>query len=189
MTILENQNACEAEDRNEIKFKDLKKRTGVIVKDESGFKVYQYIAVEKKLKSNVNVNAVYYLDYDKDGRKEAFILTGKKGNSDEANTLWFGYCTNDKTHVKRIKKDVMLTAHTLKLKSAVLFCVGGYCETSTPETVYCVKGNKVKSIFDGDTINKLKGNSFTSIQSAYDSVRDSGGAWMGHTWKPYYFYI
>lgn len=145
-------------------------------------------AIEKKIKSNVNVNAVYYLDYDKNGRKEAFILTGKKGNSDEANTLWFGYCTNNKVHVKKIKKDVMLTAHTLKLKSAVLFCAGRYCETSTPETVYCVKGNKVKSIFDGDTISKLKGNSFTSIQSAYDSGRDSGGAWMGHTWKPYYFY-
>ena len=35
-------------------------------------------AIEKKIKSNVYVNAVYYLDYDKKRRKEAFDLMGKK---------------------------------------------------------------------------------------------------------------
>lgn len=65
--------------------------------------------VKKKLSEKDVINKVYYLDYEKNGRKEAFLLTGvssKNSDYEEGlpNTLWFGYCSEDKVKIKVIKK-------------------------------------------------------------------------------------
>lgn len=149
------------------------------------------LAVEKQLTGSAMVQKIYYLDYDKNGRKEAFILSGKLVKDDYGdadNTLWFGYCANGKVHLKKIKKNIRISAHTLNLKSATFFCAGRYCTTSYPENIYRVKDNRVTSIFTGDSIKALQGDSFTSVSSEYDACMDSNGMQTGHTWKPYYFY-
>lgn len=150
-------------------------------------------AVEANLSGKNYVKKVYYLDYDCNGRKEAFLLSGKKPENpemldDTTNTLWFGYCDNDTVYVEKIAKDIsMYSPKVLKLKSASFFCAGEFCATSTPQTMYQVDGKSVKAIFQGDMINGYKGDSFTSVHSTYD--RDlTEGISTGHTWKPYYFY-
>lgn len=150
-------------------------------------------AVEANLSGKNYVKKVYYLDYDRNGRKEAFILSGKKAKNSEMlddtyNTLWFGYCDNGTVHVEKIAKDIsMYSPKVLKLKSASFFCAGEFCATSTPQTMYQVNGNSVKAIFQGDMINVYKGDSFTSVHSTYDHDLTEG-IQTGHTWKPYYFY-
>lgn len=145
--------------------------------------------VKKKLSGKDVINKVYYLDYDKNGRKEAFLLTGvsaKNSDYEEGlpNTLWFGYCSGDKVKIKVIARNVVLSAHTLKLKSETFFCAGRYVTTSYPENMYQVKGNSVKKIFQGSSIAKDRGNTFTSVHSTYDNNTDGSG----HTEKPYYYY-
>lgn len=121
--------------------------------------------VKKKLSEKDVINKVYYLDYDKNGRKEAFLLTGVPA-------------------IKVIARNVVLSAHTLKLKSETFFCAGRYVTTSYPENMYQVKGNSVKKIFQGSSIAKDRGNTFTSVHSTYDNNTDGSG----HTEKPYYYY-
>lgn len=145
--------------------------------------------VKKRLSGKDVINKIYYLDYDKNGRKEAFLLSGVSTKSSDyeeglPNTLWFGYCSGGKVNLKVIARNVVLSAHTLKLKSETFFCAGGYVTTSYPENMYQVKGNSVKKIFHGNSIAKDRGNTFTSVHSTYDNSTDGSG----HTWKPYYYY-
>ena len=47
----------------------------------------------------------------------------------------------------------------------------------------------MKKIFHGDWTESYTRDSFTSIHSTYDFAYDKGvGFYIGHTWKPYYFY-
>lgn len=138
------------------------------------------------------VKKICYADYNKDGRREAFVLSGpeKEGKlTDSKYTLWFSYIQNGTVISKRIRKDVTLNSKMVKLESVTLFCAATYCPTSTPMDVYRVAGNESEIIFRGDMIQKTGGDSFISIHSTYDSMYDSAsGIKMGHTWKPYYFY-
>ena len=152
-------------------------------------------AVSNKLSGSQVIKKVYFTDFDKNGRNEAFILTGEKetGTEDDFSTiphkLWFAYMENGEpvTHIV-VKDSVMIySSKPLKLKSTTLFCAGIYAATSYPQYVYCVSGNHVKKIFTGDDIKYTGGNTFTSIHSTYD-LGKYDGILMGHTWKPYYFY-
>ncbi len=153
-------------------------------------------AVRERLSGKQKVRKTFWLDYDKNGRKEAFILTGKipktkfaRMMDDGFNTLWFGYKSGGKVHIRKIKKNIAYSAHTLRLESAAFLCAGWVCATSYPEDIYQVDGNKVSVIFSGDSIRKRKGNDFISIHSTYDSFYDNSvKAKLGHTWKPYFFY-
>lgn len=161
-----------------------------IIKEEIG----------KRMKKKHVIKKTWFLDYDRDGRKEAFLLTGKSLSpkwkdwmpDDTVNDLWFAYVEGDHVKVKRIRRHVESSAHLLKLKSVTLMCAGDFCVTSYPEDVYRVSGNSVNKIFHGDTLHGSEdGDDVVSVHSTYDSHKytDAGvTTTVGHTWKPYYFY-
>lgn len=144
--------------------------------------------ISKSLSSGEIIKKIYYYDYDNNGRKEAFVITGEKSAfknyDDTENDLWFAYRENNEIVIKLIRSDVQSQSKVLKLKSVKLFCAITYATTSNPTDVYAVKGNFVENIFSGDSINKYKGDSFTSIHSTYDAAIEG----YGHTFKPYWFY-
>lgn len=154
--------------------------------------------IREHMKKKHVVKKVWYLDYDRNGRSEAFVLTGERGRSnrkdwmldDTDNDLWFAYVEGDHVQVKRVRKHVESSAHLLKLKSATLMCAGDFCVTSYPEDVYAVSGDSVRKIFHGDTVHGNEdGDDVISVHSTYDSVKMlPENLVMGHTWKPYYFY-
>lgn len=141
------------------------------------------------------VRKIFYADYDRNGRSEAFVLTGpKKKKNEQAEyetklTLWFAYIEDGNVVAKKLREDVLGESGFLKLESVTLFRALTYCTTSRPEALYEVLGNDVKVIFHGDMTKSLSGDSFTSVHSTYDSSYENElGFYIGHTWKPYYFY-
>lgn len=152
--------------------------------------------IEKEIASQLTgkniVKKICYADYDKNGREEAFVLTGPKKAGklrDAAYTLWFAYHQDGTVIAKKMRKDVSVDSKMLSLKSVTLFCAASYCATSVPTDVYQVTGNDVKVIFCGNIISSTGGDSFSSVDSTYDFMYDSDlKTTLGHTWKPYYFY-
>lgn len=172
----------------------LSKQTARAVDEESMIKE----EIGKNLKKKHVIKKTWYLDYDNNGRNEAFILTGERLSpkrkdwmpDDTDNDLWFAYVEEDQVKVKKIRRNVGSSAHLLKLKSVTLVCAGNFCATSYPEDVYSVSGDSVHKIFRGDTIHGSEdGDDLVSVHSTYDFSKylDSGLV-TGHTWKPYYFY-
>lgn len=152
-------------------------------------------SIASQLKKKNRVRKIFYADYDKNGRAEAFVLTGpKKKKNEQAEyetelTLWFAYIENGSVVSKKLRKDALGESGFLKLKSVTLFRALTYCTTSRPEDLYEVVGNEVKVIFHGDQTKAVSGDSFSSVHSTYDLMYDKElGFYMGHTWKPYYFY-
>lgn len=152
-------------------------------------------SIASQLIKKNRVRKICYADYDKNGRAEAFVLTGpkkKKNEQAEAETeftLWFAYIENGNVVSKKLRKDVIGASGFLKLKSVTLFRAQTYCTTSGPEDLYEVGGDEVKKIFHGDLTKAYSGDTFISVHSTYDFMYDKGvGHKMGHTWKPYYFY-
>ncbi|MCI8793120.1 MAG: prolipoprotein diacylglyceryl transferase [Eubacterium sp.] len=150
-------------------------------------------SIVREIPSKHKVRKTFYADYDRNGRPEAFVLTGpKKKKNEQAETeltLWFAYVKNGNVVSRKLRQDVLGTSGFLKLQSVTLFRAQTYCTTSGPEDLYRVTGNKVTKIFHGDLMAPWAGDSFTSVHSTYDSAYDkSAGVTLGHTWKPYYFY-
>ena len=150
-------------------------------------------SIVREIPSKHKVRKIFYADYDRNGRPEAFVLTGpKKKKNEQAETeltLWFAYVKNGNVVSRKLRQDVLGTSGFLKLQSVTLFRAQTYCTTSGPEDLYRVTGNKVTKIFHGDLMAPWAGDSFTSVHSTYDSAYDkSAGVTLGHTWKPYYFY-
>ncbi len=153
-------------------------------------------SIAREIPVKHRVRKTFYADYDRNGRPEAFVLTGpkkKKNEQAEAETeftLWFAYMENGNVICQKLRRDVLGTSGFLKLKSVTLFRAQTYCTTSAPEDLYCVTGNKVTKIFHGDQTAPWAGDSFISVHSTYDSEYDKDvGVTLGHTWKPYYFYF
>ncbi len=150
-------------------------------------------SIVREIPSKHKVRKTFYADYDRNGRPEAFVLTGpKKKKNEQAETeltLWFAYVKNGNVVSRKLRQDVLGTSGFLKLQSVTLFRAQTYCTTSGPEDLYRVTGNKVTKIFHGDLMAPWAGDSFTSVHSTYDSAYDkSAGVTLVHTWKPYYFY-
>ncbi len=138
------------------------------------------------------VKKIYYADYDRNGRNEAFVLAGPKKAGklwDVPYTLWFAYMQDGTVIAKKIRKDIIIDSKKLNLKSADLFCAVTYCTTSLPTDLYEVRGNEIVIIFQGECISGAGGDSFSSVHSTYDCAYDSSvKGKLGHSWKPYYFY-
>ena len=145
-------------------------------------------AIKNKLTGNDKIKKCFFKDFDNDGNYEAFFLTGQPvddSNEDTGNTLWFGCIGKGKANVAILKKDVLSSSHVLNLKSEKLFCVGYYAGNSFPEELYRVKGHVVSSIFSGNAIQKVKGDSFSTVSSVYDAAYENG-EYCGHTCYFYY---
>lgn len=154
-------------------------------------------AIRKEVLTSIDykhkIKKMFYRDYDGDGRKEAFVLSaGQKYKHpvEEYGTLWFGYYSDDKVHVKKLRKDITFNSDVLKLKSGSLFRAEIYCDfVYSPTLLYKVQGNNVKKIFAGDSIRKDKGDSFTTFDRELDAMYEEGmEGTIGRTFKPYYFY-
>ncbi len=111
-------------------------------------------SIVREIPSKHKVRKTFYADYDRNGRPEAFVLTGpKKKKNEQAETeltLWFAYVKNGNVVSRKLRQDVLGTSGFLKLQSVTLFRAQTYCTTSGPEDLYRVTGNKVTKIFHGD---------------------------------------
>lgn len=152
-------------------------------------------SIASQLKNKNRVRKIFYADFDKNGRAEAFVLTGpKKKKNEQAEawtefTLWFAYIKEGDVVSRRLRKDVLGASGVLKLESVTLFRARTYVATDGPEDLYEVMGDEVKKIFHGDLTKAYAGDTFTSVHSTYDLLYDKElGFYTGHTWKPYYFY-
>lgn len=168
---------------------------GMVQAEETGPREEIRKCIGGQLTKKNRVRKLFYADYDKNGRAEAFVLTGpkkKKNEQAEAQTsftLWFAYIEDGHVVSKQLRNDVIGESGFLKLKSVTLFRAQTFCATSKPEDLYEVVGNDVKKVFHGDWTKSYTGDSFTSVHSTYDFTYDKWvGFYMGHTWKPYYFY-
>lgn len=144
-----------------------------------------------ELKENERVAKICYTDYDRNGRKEAFVLTGPRKLSklkEDPHTVWFAYVENGNVVKKQISKEAIIDSRILKLNSVSLFALEWYVTTSRPQDIYCVQGNEVKKIFTGNSMQVIGGDDLTSVHSTYDFMWDPYiKSKYGHTWKPYYF--
>lgn len=152
-------------------------------------------AIAAQIPQKHKVRKIFYADYDRNGRAEAFVLTGpKKKKNEQAEyetnfTLWFAYIENGSVVAEKLRKDVIGASGFLKLKSVTLFRAQTFVATSGPEDLYEVAGNEVKVIFHGNLTKAVSGDSFSSVHSTYDFLYDKElKFYTGHTWKPYYFY-
>lgn len=138
-------------------------------------------AVENTLSEGEAIQKFCFEDYDKDGRPEAFVLTGKeleeaKGKAelqyeddglddeefdlmmqqedyDSQFTLCFAYVQDGEVVSEKIREKVYRSSDILPLKSVSLFQCVSYCATSFPADLYRVEGNQCKVIFHGDTMD------------------------------------
>lgn len=140
-------------------------------------------AVEGTLSEGEAVRKLCFSDYDRDGRPEAFVMTGKiileqaqekmeawyaseeevseeefdtlmkQKDYDEMLTLWFAYVQDGEAVCEKIQEKVTYQSDILHLKSADLFQCVSSCATSYPADLYQVQGNQCKVIFHGDTMD------------------------------------
>lgn len=171
---------------------------------------------ENTLAKGEAIRKFCFEDFDRDGRPEAFILTGKAIETEQAQgeesdrmteqedynaqlTLHFAYVQDGEVVSEKIRENVTGESDVLPLKSVSLFQCTFYCATGFPTDLYRVEGNQCKVIFHGDTMdihtNVREANAtgesddFQSVASTYDAYYDSElEMGTGHTWKPYYFH-
>lgn len=140
-----------------------------------------------KEKTSEKIREVFYTDYDCDGLKEAFIITGK---SDEEKTIWF----SGEKEVKKLT-DLSVSVWTGKgngickvSKNQKLFLAEGSAGGSYSWS-YCfyVKNGRAVSVKKtSEGLTHIKGKNFAIYPGAFDLMVDSAGTSVGHTWKAYY---
>jgi hypothetical protein len=136
-------------------------------------------------------------DFDGDGEYEAFALVGDEPDYDfyeeglVAGKIWFvnslgtepfgyGIGMGYSTHGRRLdfgdKKYVVFDSIYATGSLSYVFEVSGKEVTEAPFSQY-------------GTVQDPDGDTFTIIDSSYDSEQDPDMEWpLGHTWKSYYFY-
>lgn len=159
----------------------------------------------QKLKDNVEEDILCFVtdDFDNDGNYEAFAFVGELLEDDGYGEQWKGtpYFVNDRL-VKKILTDTRYNQYVdkeiywatyniieLGKNKAVVFSV--YYTTGSADEIYSVKESspiqyKIPNVY-GD-INVTE-NFITLTVSKYDiAYFYNDDLWVGHTWKPYYFF-
>ncbi|MDO4731765.1 MAG: hypothetical protein Q4B14_06595, partial [Clostridia bacterium] len=139
-------------------------------------------------------------DFDNDGKKEAFAFVGDKENDDALGELFTGelWFINDNT-VKQLKSySTMMTNMYSKINYVVEFsnrkflCLNNLCGNYSLSEIWTVDNGQPKecniSGYGQGTVT-VEHNAVALTNSAYDAVYDSStNSYIGHTWKPYYYY-
>lgn len=133
-------------------------------------------------KTSDKISAEYYDDYDGDGKKELFAVTGSK---DGHNEIW--YASN--VQVKRIYNDDLVVykwasqiCKVSKKQKLILFEIGAFGSSSISLCYYVKNGKVIEVKKAGEGLTQRSGKEFMVHPSAFDYSSDG----TGHTWKAYY---
>lgn len=144
----------------------------------------QTIQAETKEK----ITTTYYTDFDKDGQKELFAITGDEEDSSQ---IWFASASQVKCLYKG-ELSVYPQDETYngickvgKKQKILVLELGGWGSGSI-SACYYVKSGKVHQVkYTGEGLTQLSGKEFFIAPSAFD-WDCTDGLWTGHTWKHYY---
>ena len=137
-------------------------------------------------KASDKISKEYYDDFDGDGVKELFAVTGPE---EDVNEIWYA----NNTQVKRVYHDGLSvypwSPKICKVSSRqklVVFETGGYGSGSVSVCYYVSNGNPVRVKKAGELLTHTSGKEFVVHQTAFDMCKDSDGVTCGHTYKAYY---
>lgn len=145
-------------------------------------------ATKEELKDKIknqatdNILAEYYDDYDGDGMKELFAVTGKEY---ENNQIWFANDSYVKCVYDNERAVYLETVKVCKVsaRQKLFICeTGGYGSGSSSECFYVSSGSVIGVEKCGEGLKQISGKKFYITPSAFDM--NSNGE--GHTWKTYY---
>lgn len=141
---------------------------------------------EVRAKAKKPILKTYYADYDGDGSRELFAITGKK---ESENAVWYAGNKGVRKVVKEEisayypgKKGIYDVGGKQKL---FIMEFGGYGSGSRSVCFYVKDGEawEVKQSLEG--LRQISGREFAIYPSAFDNGK-TDGIMDGHTWKPYY---
>lgn len=138
------------------------------------------------------ISRTYYTDFDGDGQKELFAITGDEKDS---NQIWFASARQTKC---LYKGDFSVYPHSdgtykgsngickVSKKQKILVLELGGWGSGSISACYYVKSGKVHQVkYTGEGLTQLAGKEFFIAPSAFD-WDCTEGLWTGHTWKHYY---
>lgn len=146
-------------------------------------------ALMAKWTDNPNVLYSYYADYDGDGKKEIFAITGESEQNPDtiyfSSIKWAGKL-NKELGYAYIESGKHICKISGKAKLFVMeFGAGG---SGSHSVCYYVKNGKpyqtANKFLEG--LMQLKGKDFAIHPSAFDGNKDDNGIYTGHTWKRYW---
>lgn len=135
--------------------------------------------------SNV-ITKEYYADFDGDGRKELFAITGPK---EGPNQIWYAgsgqvKCLMDDGYaVYDIPKEKVCKV-SRKQKLFIAEC-GAFGSGSLSKCYYVKAGKAYEVKRAGEGLTHISGKNFAVHMSAFDAM-STGGTMAGHTYKAYY---
>ena len=150
--------------------------------------------LKKKVKSRTNKRIVQFVydDFDKDGKKEAFVVLSwdsaktikENGNSAQAD-IWF--VNKNGVQILNTGNDYYINGRRLHANCKNFFAIDRYYTTSAMSYMWYVEGGRAHEMPESGQIDSLQESKYfdclTGNESAYDAL--PGG--IGHTWKAYYF--
>lgn len=140
-----------------------------------------------RAKTKKPILKTYYADYDGDGGKELFAITGKKRDS---NDIWFA-TDREIRRVASGKEEYSAyfpgekgIYHVGGKQKLFIMEFGAYGSGSHSVCFYVKNGKarRVKGSLEG--LRQISGKEFAIYCSAFDGSKTD--VWAGHTWKPYY---
>ncbi len=137
-----------------------------------------------KIKNQIsdNILAEYYDDYDNDGTKELFAVTGLEY---EENQIWFANdsyvkCVYDEE--KSVYQEKVKVCKVSARQKLFVCETGWYGSGSSSECFYISSGNVIRVEKCGEGLKQISGKKFYITPSAFDMNSNE----EGHTWKTYY---
>ena len=138
-----------------------------------------------KKKTNEKITKAFYADFDSDGKKELFAVTGTIGDFESRQEIWF----SSAVQVKKIPlSSCVISAKKAKVTSKQsLFIAEQSAGGSGSSSICCFvkKGKAVQNSQQLSLLTQIKGKDFSVVDNAFDSIL-SDGILTGHTYKKYY---
>ena len=140
-----------------------------------------------KNKSGQDILYSYYSDYDMDGKKELFAITGSEAfmsvwfasskQTVSLGEIGFAYTTAAKEVIRKVSK-----------KQKLFITETGYGGSGSHSLCCYVKSGKVHKVNHRNLegLRQQKGKKFYIHPSAFDNSKADGGVMIGHTYKRYY---
>lgn len=139
-----------------------------------------------KQQTDQAISKKYFADFDGDGEKELFAVTGGKNGP---NQIWFA----GSQAVKRVYHKGLAVYSwsegicTLNSGQKLLVMETGAFGSGSVSVCYYVQGGRVYTVkHAGEGLTHLSGDDFAVFPSAFDWNCTEDGVWSGHTYKKYY---
>lgn len=146
-------------------------------------------SLTKKIKSQTGeaIAKKYYADFDGNGEKELFVITGGK---EGPNHIWYASSKQVKCLNQNDTLAVYYTGakgvYTVSKKQKLFIVECGAFGSGSFSRCYYVKAGKVHEVKKaGERLTQISGRNFAVYQSAFDRMY-SGNFMCGHTYKAYY---